>query len=273
MKTVAWWLTGSVGYFSDALESLVNLAGATFALVMVTYASRPPDDDHPFGHTKAEYFSAAFEGGLIFIAALAILASAVERLFNLRPMGELGMGTMLSVGSSILNLLMARLLLKVGQAHRSIALEADARHLITDVWTTAGVIIGVAIASYTGLLWLDPLVAMAVAANILREGWHLLQRAVNGLMDTALDEAEVEKIQTILNTHEQLYGCTFLNLRTRSAGARQFAQVDIRVPGDWSVTRAHDLADTVERAVRESGTLLSTHIEPMFAHASEAPVS
>lgn len=266
MKAMAWWTTGSVGYLSDAMESVINLAAATFALVMVTYAQRPPDEDHPFGHTKAEYFSAAFEGGLIFIASLAILAAAAERFFNPQPIGELGLGTALSVGASVLNFLVARLLFRVARAHRSMALEADARHLMTDVWTTAGVILGVALASATSLSWLDPVVAVAVACNILREGWHLMYRAVNGLMDRALDEPDVQAIQATLDDYAQRHGCRFLNLRTRVAGARQFAQVDIRVPGDWSVTRAHALADAVEVSVREQGTLLSTHIEPMSAH-------
>ncbi len=273
MKTGAWWLTGSVGYLSDALESVVNLAGATFALIMVTYAHRPPDDDHPFGHGKAEYFSAAFEGGLIFIAALAIIAMAAERLINPQAIGALGMGTLLSIGASVLNFLVARLLFKVGRAHRSMALEADARHLMADVWTTAGVIAGVALASFTGLTWLDPLVAIGVAAHILREGWHLMYRAVNGLMDRALDDSEVREIQAVLDTYAREHGCLFLNLRTRSAGARQFAQVDIRVPGDWSVTHAHDLADAVELAVESTGTLLTTHIEPMSAHPDQQPIA
>lgn len=266
MKTAAWWLTGSVGYLSDALESVINLAAATFALVMVTYAHRPPDDDHPFGHGKAEYFSAAFEGGLIFIAALAIFVAAAERLVHPQPIGDLGLGMMLSIGASVLNFMVARLLFRVARSHRSMALEADARHLMTDVWTTAGVILGVSLAQATGLHWLDPLVAVAVATNILREGWNLMYRAVNGLMDRALDDDEVRAIETILERYAEHHGCRFLNLRTRSAGTRHFAQVDIRVPGDWSVTRAHNLADAVEVEVRQSGTLLTTHIEPMSAH-------
>jgi len=269
MKAMAWWLTGSVGYLSDAMESVINLAAATFALVMVTYAQRPPDEDHPFGHGKAEYFSAAFEGGLIFIASLAILVAATERFFNPQPIVDLGVGTALSVGASVLNLLVARLLFRVARTHRSLALEADARHLMTDVWTTAGVILGVALASATSLTWLDPVVAVAVACNILREGVHLMYRAVNGLMDRALDEADVQAIQAILDDYAERHGCRFLNLRTRLAGARRFAQVDVRVPGDWSVTRAHALADAVEISVREHGTLLSTHIEPMSAHPEQ----
>jgi cation diffusion facilitator family transporter len=262
MKAAAWRLTGSVGYLSDALESLVNVAGASFALVMVAYARRPADPGHPFGHGKAEYFSAAFEGGLIFLAALVILMAAGERLLNPQPVEGLGWGTALSIAASVINLLVARILLAVGRTHRSLALEADARHLMTDVWTTVGVIIGVALASLTGLHWLDPLVAAAVALNILRQGWQLLRRSADGLMDGALDDEAISRLQAVL---EQFAtdGCTFANLRTRTAGALQFAQVDLRVPADWSVKRAHDLADALEQAVAKCGINLTTHIEPV----------
>lgn len=262
MKSAAWWLTGSVGYLSDALESLVNLAGASFALVMVTYAKRPADPGHPFGHGKAEYFSAAFEGGMIFLAALAILVAAGERLLNPQPLERLGPGSALSVAASIVNLLVARILLSVGRIHRSLALEADARHLMTDVWTTVGVIIGVALAVLTGLYWLDPLVAAAVALNILRQGWQLLQRSADGLMDRALDDEVISRLHAVL-AQFSADGCAFANLRTRAAGALQFAQVDLRVPADWSVRRAHDLADALEQAVAEYGINLTTHIEPV----------
>lgn len=263
MKTGAWWLTGSVGYLSDALESIVNLAGATFALLMVSYASTPADREHPYGHGKAEYFSAAFEGVMIFLAALAIIAAAVERLIHPQPLGELGIGTGLSVGASLLNFLVAKVLFRVGRAHRSLALEADARHLMTDVWTTAGVVVGVGLASVSGWNWLDPLVAIAVALNILREGSHLMHRSVDGLMDRALDGSDIREIEKVLQSFE-VQGCRFANLRTRAAGAMRFAHVDLRVPGDWSVARAHELADAVELAVRKhTDTALSTHVEPL----------
>lgn len=263
MKTGAWWLTGSVGYLSDALESLVNLAGASFALWMVSYAHTPPDPEHPYGHGKAEYFSAAFEGGLIFIASLAILGTAGERLVNPQPLGQLGFGTALSVGASLVNFLVARVLLQVGRAHRSLALEADARHLMTDVWTTAGVVVGVALAGITGWNWLDPLVAAAVALNILREGWLLMHRSVDGLMDRAQSDEEIAAIEAVLNAFAT-DGCAWDNLTTRMAGALRFAHVDVRVPGEWTVTHAHALADAIERAVEErTGTRLATHIEPL----------
>lgn len=261
MKTGAWWLTGSVGYLSDALESLVNVAGASFALLMLTYAKKPADRNHPYGHGKAEYFSAAFEGGLIFLAALAILVTAVQRLLDLQPVEGLSLGTVLSVAASVINLLVARILLAVGRQHRSMALIADARHLMTDVWTTVGVIVGVALAGLSGLDWLDPLVAILVALNILREGWQLLRRSAGGMMDEALDDETVDRLNALL--HELATpNCTLANLRTRAAGAMRFAEVDLRVPGDWSVRRAHDLADALELAAGDHDIALSTHIEP-----------
>ncbi|MBN8442795.1 MAG: cation transporter [Thauera sp.] len=263
MKSGAWWMTGSVGYLSDALESLVNLAGAGFALWMVSYAQQPPDRQHPYGHGKAEYFSAAFEGGLIFIASLAILATASERLLNPQPIGQLGFGTALSVGASLINFLVARVLLQVGRAHRSLALEADARHLMTDVWTTAGVVLGVALAGFSGWHWLDPLVAGAVAVNILREGWELMRRSVDGLMDRAQSDEEIAAIAAVLDAFAT-DGCTWANLTTRVAGTLRFAHVDVRVPGEWTVTHAHALADAIERSVEErTGTRLRTHVEPV----------
>lgn len=262
MKTGAWWLTGSVGYLSDALESLVNLAGASFALLMVSLARSPADPEHPYGHGKAEYFSAAFEGGLIFLASLAILYAAVERLVNPQALGALGLGTALSVGASVVNFLVARVLFEVGRAHRSLALEADARHLMTDVWTTAGVVLGVGVASASGWVWLDPVVAIAVALNILREGWELMRRSVDGLMDRAQSDADIARIEAVLQRFAA-EGCSYANLRTRVAGSFHFADVDLRVPGHWSVTRAHDLADAIEQAVEEqAGSQLTTHIEP-----------
>lgn len=262
MKAGAWWLTGSVGYLSDALESFVNLAGATFALLMVSYARLPADPGHPYGHGKAEYFSAAFEGVLIFLAAIAILVAATERFLHPQPLGELGLGTALSVGASLVNFAVAKVLFRVGRAYRSVALEADARHLMADVWTTAGVVAGVGLASASGLVWLDPLVAAAVALNILREGWDLMQRSVAGLMDRALDDDEIRKIEDVFASFADR-GCRFANLKTRAAGSLQFAHVDLRVPGDWSVAQAHELADAVEAAVGRAGTVLSTHVEPL----------
>lgn len=262
LKVGAWWLTGSVGYLSDALESGVNLAGASFALAMVRLARTPPDDAHPWGHGKAEYFSAAFEGAMIFIAALAILWAAADRLLAPQPLTQLGAGTTLSVLASAINLAVAKLLLEAGRRHRSMALEADGRHLMTDVWTTAGVVVGVGLAAITGWYWLDPLVAIAVALNILREGWHLMRRSVDGLMDRALGERDQARLEAIFQRFSDR-DCRFVNLRTRVSGHKHFAHVDLQVPGGWTVARAHALADAVEMAAARQGISLDTHIEPI----------
>lgn len=263
LKTTAWRLTGSVAFLSDALESLVNLAGASFALAMVSYARLPADAGHPWGHGKAEYFSAAFEGALIFVAALVILYTAGHRLLRPQPLGQLGVGTALSVIASLANFAVARVLLRVGRAHRSLALIADARHLTADVWTTAGVIVGVALASMSGLAWIDPVVAGLVALNILREGWQLIRRSVDGLMDHALDDDAIARIEAVL-TEFRPQGAEFVGLRTRRAGAMQFAHVVLRLPGGWTVARAHELADAAEREVEaRTGAQLTTHMEPL----------
>lgn len=272
MKSGAWWLTGSVGYLSDALESLVNLAGASFALWMVSGAQSPADERHPFGHGKAEYFSVAFEGGLIFLASLAILLAAGERLLNPQPLGALGVGTGLSVAASLINLLVAQVLFVVARRHTSMALEADARHLMTDVWTTAGVILGVAAASLTGWLWLDPLIACLVAFNILREGGSLVQRAIHGLLDQALSPDKLAQLQHALQTTTAAAGCQCTGLKTRASGSQAFATVKLRVPGQWTVLQAHTLADQLEQAVMTAtGVDLTTHIEPMEPDSAPSP--
>ncbi|MDD2686291.1 MAG: cation diffusion facilitator family transporter [Gallionella sp.] len=262
LKMTAWWLTDSVGYLSDGLESFVNLAGATFALYMVTLAAMPADAAHPFGHGKAEYFSAGFEGVLIFAAAIAIIATSVERFMLPVPLGNFGWGTALSVLSTLINFLVARLLLKASMQLHSIALEADARHLMADVWTTVGVIGGVGLAMLTEAWWLDPVVAIAVALNIMREGGGLVRRAVDGLMDRSLPQSEHAALHAVLARYEP-EGCTFGELLTRSAGPQRFAHIDVRVAGSMSVSIAHDLVDRIEHAVlRETGIVLTTHIEP-----------
>ncbi|MBE0594923.1 MAG: cation diffusion facilitator family transporter [Burkholderiaceae bacterium] len=263
IKVLAWGLTGSIGFLSDALESSVNLAGALFALWMLRWAHEPADEEHPFGHGKAEYFSAIFEAGLISLAALMILGAAGERLLNPRPIEQFGIGVAFAIVASLLNLAVARILLASGRTHRSLAVEADGRHLMTDVWTTVGIIVGVGLAWATGWHWLDPLVAIAVALNILREGWKLMRRSIDGLMDRALGGEEIDRIAAILASYEPR-GVRFDNLRTRQAGAQRFANVDLRVPGDWTVIRAHDAADEIERAVGLAvpGLRLETHVEP-----------
>uniref|UniRef100_A0A486XUQ5 Cobalt-zinc-cadmium resistance protein n=1 Tax=Rheinheimera sp. BAL341 TaxID=1708203 RepID=A0A486XUQ5_9GAMM len=264
LKTLAWYLTGSVGFLSDAIESLVNVAGAGFALLMVSLARRPADDSHPYGHSKAEYLSAAFEGGLIFIAAIAIMITAIERLVNPQPLATLGLGTALTVLASVINLAIALLLLHGGKQHSSPALEGDGKHLMTDVWTTVGVVLGVALAAYSGYTWLDPLVAIAVALHILHEGGNILFKAINRLMDKALPEQRISQIEQILAGFSS-QKVQFINLRTRAAATLQFAQVDMQVPGDWSVVRAHQVADEAESAIKALGVNLSIHIEPQHA--------
>ncbi len=261
LKTLAWYLTGSVGFLSDAIESLVNVAGAGFALLMVSIARRPADDSHPYGHSKAEYLSAAFEGGMIFLAAVAILFTAAERLINPQPLATLGLGTALTVLASLINLGIALLLLQGGKLHHSPALEGDGKHLLTDVWTTAGVVVGVALAAMTDMHWLDPLVAIAVALHILYEGGGILYRAVNGLMDKALPDETIQQLEQSLQVFASA-DVQFVNLRTRAAATLRFAQVDMLVPGNWSVQQAHQLADEVELAAQQLKIELVIHIEP-----------
>lgn len=248
LKTLAWWITDSVGLLSDALESLVNLAGASFALLMVKIASRPADDEHPYGHHKAEYFSAGFEGLLIFLAAGGILWAAVQRLLEPMPLEQTGLGLGLSVLSSILNGAMAWTMLQSARAHRSMALEGDARHLFTDVWTSAGVIVGVALAAATGWLWLDPVVAIGVALNILREGGTLVWRSSQGLMDRALEDevlAEVDKVLAQF-AHPAI---RFDHVSSRRSGSRRFVDLHMHMPGNWTLGRAAALRGSVEQAL------------------------
>lgn len=270
MKSLAWWITGSVGLLSDAMESFVNLASALFALAMVTIAQRPADDDHPFGHTKAEYFSSGFEGLLIAAAAAAILWAAAQRFADIRPLDSLGWGIALAVGSSALNAAVAYRMMAAARAERSIALEADARHLYADVWTTGGVIAGLALAHLTGWLWLDPVIAIGVALNILREGAHLAWRSVEGLMDSALEPDARGQIDAILARFDDA-AIRFDHLVTRRAGQRRFVDLHMHLPGHWSLTRAAALRADVEQALvqalpglRASIQVLPTNVEAQF---------
>lgn len=269
LKTVAWWLTGSVGLLSDALESVVNLAGALMALAMLTVAAQPPDDEHAFGHGKAEYFASGFEGFLILAAAIGIAAAAVDRLLHPQPLEQIGVGLVVSVLASLINLGTARVLLAAGREHRSITLEADARHLMTDVWTSAGVVVGVGAVALTGWLWLDPLLALLVAANIVWTGWQLLRRSTAGLMDVALPPEQHAAVVAVLDGY-RAQGADYHALRTRQAGARCFVTVHVLVPGAWSVQRGHDLLEEIEADIRRAVPHASvlTHLEPL-----EDPVS
>lgn len=264
LKGWAWWITGSVGLLSDALESFVNLAGALMALAMLTLAAMPADENHAHGHGKAEYFSSAFEGGLILVAALAIAYAAIDRLLHPQPLEAVSIGLAVSVIASVINLATARILMRVGRQFRSITLEADAHHLMTDVWTSAGVIVGVALAWATGWLWLDPVIALAVAANIVWTGWRLLQRSAAGLMDVSLEAGDLQAIEGVLGNYRQ-HGLDFHALRTRQAGARAFVSLHVLVPGAWSVQHAHDWSERIEADIRRAvpGTHVTTHLEPV----------
>ena len=263
LKALAWQMTGSMGLASDAMESFVNLAGATFALWMITIARVPPDEDHPLGHGKAEYFSSGFEGLLIFGAAGAIIWSATGRLLAPTPLEAVGLGLAVSVGASAVNLFVALAMRRAARRFRSIALDGGARHLMTDVWTSGGVITGVALVSVTGWLWLDAAVAIAVGFHILAEGWHLIRASAHGLMDAGLEKDDLAVVQATLN---QLTTAEigFSNLRTRRAGAQRFVYLDVRVPGQWTVAATHRELDRIEREIAAAlpETVVFTHAEP-----------
>jgi cation diffusion facilitator family transporter len=263
LKTLAWWITGSMGLLSDAMESFVNLAGATFALWMITIAKLPPDEVHPLGHSKAEYFSSGFEGILIFGAAAAIIWSASHRLFTPRPLESVGLGLILSAASTVLNLMVALALRRAAVRFRSMALEAGSRHLMTDVWTTAGVIIGVVLVGVTGWLWLDAFVAILVGLHILSEGWKLIHKSADGLMDAALAPDEVALIEEALRPYA-MRGVGYKNLRTRRAGAAGFVYIDVLVPPMWNIVQTHDLLDEIESSIRHvlPDANVLTHPEP-----------
>ena len=252
-----------MGLLSDAMESFVNLAGAVFALWMITIAKCPPDKDHPLGHSKAEYFSSGFEGILIFGAAGAIIWSAASRLFSPAPLEAVGLGLALSLGASLINLFVALAMKRASVRFRSMALEGGARHLMTDVWTSAGVIIGVGLVGVTGWLWLDAAVAILVGCHILSEGWGLIRASAHGLMDAALPDATIQDIERTLATFSER-GVSFSNLRTRRAGAQNYVYVDVLVPPDWTILKAHDLLDEIELAVKGCvpETTVITHPEP-----------
>jgi cation diffusion facilitator family transporter len=265
LKTVAYFLTNSVGLLSDAIESLVNLAGAIMALIMLTIAARPADESHVYGHSKAEYFASITEGILILGAATGIASAATDRLLHPREFEQLGFGLAVSLGASVINFIVARILLREGEARNSITLEADAHHLMTDVWTSAGVISGVALAGITGWNILDPLVAIAVALNIIWTGVKLVRRSVAGLMDAALPEREQKLIREVMGKYSEK-GVNFHALRTREAAARRFVSVHMLVPGDWTVHDAHHVAEDFEsevRAVLGGVVTVFTHLEPV----------
>jgi cation diffusion facilitator family transporter len=269
LKTLAYVVTGSIGLLSDALESLANLVAALVALWALWVAARPADEEHTYGHTKAEYFSSGFEGLLIVAAAVGIVVAAVRRFIEPQPIQEPALGLAVNGLASVVNFGVARVLRRVGKRHESITLEADAQHLMADVWTSLGVIAGVGAAVATGWHRLDAIVAIAVALNVLRSGIRLLARSMHGLLDTSLPGETLEKIKRILDGHSGT-GVRYHALRTRQAGARRFISFHILVPGSWTVQRGHDLLEKIEERIREAvpNSVVDTHLEPI-----EDPVS
>lgn len=264
LKAGAYLLTGSVGLLSDALESLVNLVAAIMALAMLSIAARPPDEEHAYGHDKAEYFSSGVEGALILIAAASIGVTSWSRLVEPRPIEQPGLGLGVSVVALSINLGVARILLRAGRHYRSISLEANAHHLLTDVWTSLGVLVGIGLVVLTGWQRLDPIVALLVAGNIIWSGAQLVQRSVLGLLDTALPRAERDTVQQILERY-QAEGVQYHALRTRQSGVRRFVSVHILVPGAWTVQRGHLVLEWIERDLRQALTNVTvfTHLEPI----------
>jgi len=269
LKAIAYVMTGSVGLLSDALESLVNLVAAVLALLMLSVSARPPDEDHAYGHTKAEYFASGAEGVLILVAAVAIGWAAVLRLLEPHALEKVGLGLVVSTFASILNFLAARILLAAGRRYRSIALEADAQHLLTDVWTSAGVLVAVGAVSVTGWQRLDPIIALLVAVNIVRTGVSLVKRSAVALLDVAWAPPEQEVLRSILQKHERPE-VKFHAIRTRQAGARRFVSLHVLVPGRWTVAQGHDLSERIESEIRSAvpHSTVETHIEPLEDPAS-----
>jgi cation diffusion facilitator family transporter len=270
LKGIAWWVTDSVGLLSDALESFVNLAAAVLAFSMLRLAASPPDKAHPYGFSKAEYLAAGIEGALIVLAAAAIFFTALPRLVNPATLETPGLGIGLSVAASVINLAVAQVLLRAGREHHSITLEADGKHLMTDVWTSAGVIAGVALVFLTGWLRLDPLIALAVAAHIVWTGVGLMRRSVSGLLDAAISQGEQAELTKLFAEYSKRHGVSFHALRTRQAGARRFVSFHFLVPDAWTVAKAHQLSEEIESRMRAMvpNASITTHIEPISDPAS-----
>ena len=269
LKFGAFLITGSVGLLSDALESLVNLAAALMALAMLALAARPPDEDHAYGHGKAEYFASSFEGALILVAAASIAWSSVMRLMDPQPVREPVVGIAISAVASVVNLGVAGMLLRAGRRYRSIALEADAHHLMSDVWTSVGVMVGVGAVAITDWEWLDPVIALVVALNVVRIGVGLMRRSALGLLDTAIPEKDRAAVLRVLDAYAA-EGAQYHALRTRQAGMRRFVSVHVLVPGAWTVQRGHELLERIEDEIRAAvpDSTVFTHLEPI-----EDPVS
>lgn len=270
LKVLAYFLTGSVGLLSDALESGVNLAAAVMALVALTIAAQPPDEQHTYGHAKAEYFSSGAEGTMILFAALMIAVTAVPRLLNPQPLEQVGLGVVVSIVAGLLNLATALVLRRAGKQYNSITLTADAHHLLSDVWTSLGVVIGVGAVALTGWDILDPLIALLVAAQILYYGVKLVRKSAEGLMDTALPPEELAQVTAVLDKYCHQEAIEYHALRTRQSASQRFLSVHVQVPGDWTVQRGHALLEEIERDLRQALRPLSvlTHLEPIEDPAS-----
>lgn len=266
LKFWGYILTDSVGLLSDATESIVNLVAAVVAIIVLKVIARPADQDHEFGHSKAEYFSAGLEGAMIFVAAAYIIYVFVERLIHPQPIEQIGIGLLVTVVASVLNGAVALILLRAGREHNSVALTADGKHLMTDVWTSVGVLVGVALVWGTGQWWLDPLIALAVAVNILFTGYKLLKDAGSGLMDKAMVGEDREAVDKILQSHcGRVHGIDVHEIRTRVSGRQQFIEFHVLVPGAWSVVRGHDVLSAMEDDLFERfpGVHISSHLEPI----------
>ncbi len=264
LKSTAYLLTGSVGLLSDALESGINLAAAVIALVALTIAARPADDEHNFGHDKAEYFSSGVEGILIVFAAVGIAYTSIQRLMNPQPLEQVGIGLAVSIIASLINFGVARVLLTASKQHNSITLEADSNHLMTDVWTSVGVVIAVGAVAVTGWLWLDPIIGLLVALNITWSGAKIMRRSVMGLMDSGLPPSDLQRLRSILDSYKT-NGIEWHALRTRQSASRYFVSVHILVPGEWTVKAGHDLLEKLDRDIRYAlpQITLATHLEPL----------
>jgi len=264
LKWIAYFTTGSVGFLSDAMESFINLAAGIIAFIMLSIAFRPPDKDHPFGHDKAEYFSSMIEGILIVLAALGIGYAAINRILNPRPLDELNLGMALSVLATLINLATARILLHYSRRYKSITLEADAHHLMTDVWTTVGILAGILLVKFTSIYLIDPIMAILVAISIVYTGAKLIFRSTQGLMDSALPEKELDIIKEILNSYKN-EGIDYHALYTRRASSKNFVTFHLLIPGNWSVTKGHEIAKQIEKKIVDALPFsdIFIHLEPL----------
>jgi cation diffusion facilitator family transporter len=270
LKFTAYKVTGSIGFFSDALESIVNLLAASFGLVMLHVSEKPADEGHEFGHSKAEYFSSAIEGALILLAAFSIIWSAIPRLIHPIALENINIGLLFSVGASLVNLAIGQVLIHNGKKSKSLLLEADGKHLMTDVWTSAGVIVGIFMVKITGILILDPIIAILVAINIVYTGYRLISRSTNGLMDASISETEIDKVKKYLDSLKEK-NITYHSLMTRQAGQRKFISFHLLVPGAWTVQQGHENADIIEETIEDmfdEPVTVTSHIEPVEDPAS-----